>query len=113
MKKILVTEDQVKQMADTLLSEEVKKVSRQDFSRTQFKIEELQNSLNETLKDYRKLHASLPTGLQTVTKSKLISIGTHLGGAQEEINKLKEGVKNCKRKMHARQTPQTSEEPQV
>ena len=93
----------------------MKRVSRQDFSRTQFKIEELQNSLNETLKDYRKLHASLPTGLQGVTKSKLISIGNHLGQAQEEINKLKEGVKNHKRKMYARTPiqPVPSQEPEL
>ena len=113
MEKIIVSEDQVKKMLDNLLSEQTKKISRQDFSRTQFKIEELQNSLNETLKDYRKLHASLPTGLQSATKSKLISIGTHLGSAKEEINKLKEGVTNYKRKMYARQAPQPPEDPQV
>jgi len=113
MKKILITEHQDKQITDALLSEEVKKVSRQDFSRTQFKIEELQNSLNETLKDYRKLHASLPTGLQGVTKSKFISIGTYLGNAQGEINKLKEGIINYKRKIYYRQTPPTPEDPQV
>ena len=113
MEKVLVTEEQVKKVLDNILTEEMKKVSRQDFSRTQFKIEELQNSLNETLKDYRKLHASLPTGLQGVTKSKLISIGTHLGSAQVEINKLKEGVINYKRKTYTRQVPQTPEEPQA
>ncbi len=113
MEKVMITEEQAKKVLDNLLAEEMKKISRQDFSRTQFKIEELQNSLNETLKDYRKLHASLPTGLQGVTKSKLISIGTHLSNAQSEINKLKEGVTNYKRKIYTRQTPQTPEEPQV
>jgi len=113
MEKIVVTEEQIKRILDRLLTEESKKVSRQDFGRTQFKIEELQNSLNETLKDYRKLHASLPTGLQGVTKSKLITIGNHLGSAQVEINKLKEGVTNYKRKMYSRQAPPTLEEPQI
>ena len=105
MEKIIVTEEQVKKILDSLLSEQVKRISRQEFSRTQFKIEELQNSLNETLKDYRKLHASLPTGLQSITKSKLISIGNYLGQAQGEINKLKEGITNYKRKTYTRQTP--------
>ena len=112
MEKVIITEEQAKKVLDNLLSEQMKKISRQDFSRTQFKIEELQNSLNETLKDYRKLHASLPIGLQGVTKSKLISIGTHLSNSQSEINKLKEVVTNYKRKTYARQAPQTPE-PQV
>ena len=43
MEKVVVTEEQVKKVLDNLLSEEMKRVSRQDFSRTQFKIEELQN----------------------------------------------------------------------
>jgi len=113
MEKVVITEEQVKKILDNLLSEQMKKVSRQDFNRTQFKIEELQNSLNETLKDYRKLHASLPTGLQGATRAKLISIGNHLGQAQEEINKLKDGVTIYKRKMYSRQVPQTPEEPQI
>ena len=113
MEKVVITEDQVKKVLDNLLSEEMKKVSRQDFSRTQFKIEELQNSLNETLKDYRKLHATLPAGLQGVTRAKLISIGNHLSQTQGEITKLKEGVTNYKRKMHSRQPPTAPQEPEL
>ena len=109
MEKVIVTEEQVKDILNNLLSEEMKRVSRQDFSRTQFKIEELQNSLNEAVKDYRKLHASMPSGLQSVTKPRLISLATHLGQAQGEIYKLKVGVTNYKKKIYSRQTPKDSE----
>lgn len=109
MEKVIVTEEQVKDVLNNLLSEQMKRVSRQDFSRTQFKIEELQNSLNETLKDFSKLHSSVPPGLQTATKSRIMSIGMQLSLAQTEVNKLKEGVTNYKKKMYSRQTPKDSE----
>ena len=55
MEKIVITEEQIKKVLDTILiNEEVSKVSRQDFSRVQFKIEELQNSLNEAQKEFQK-----------------------------------------------------------
>ena len=106
MGKITITEEQVKEVLENLLSEQMKKVSRQEFSRTQFKIEELQNSLNETLKDFGKLQSGLPSGLQTLSKSRLMSIGMQLSLAQKEIEKLKEGVTGYKRKMFSRQISQ-------
>ena len=106
MGKITITEEQVKVVLENLLSEQMKKVSRQEFSRTQFKIEELQNSLNETLKDFGKLQSGLPSGLQTLSKSRLMSIGMQLSLAQKEIEKLKEGVTGYKRKMFSRQISQ-------
>lgn len=109
MEKVIITEEQVKEVLNNLLAEQMKKVSRQDFSRTQFKIEELQNSLNETLKDFGKLRASVPAGLETPTKSRIASIGNHLFAAQTELNKLKSGVYNHKKKMYSRQTPKDSE----
>ena len=106
MEKVTITEEQVKEVLENLLSEQMKKVSRQEFSRTQFKIEELQNSLNETLKDFGKLQSGLPSGLQTLSKSRLMSIGMQLSLAQKEIEKLKEGVTGYKRKMFSRQISQ-------
>ena len=109
MEKVIVTEEQVKEVLNNILSEQMKRVSRQDFNRTQFKIEELQNSLNETLREYGKLKASIPGGLQTPTKSRVLSIGEHLHGVQGDLNKLKVGVFNYKKKMYSRQTPKDSE----
>lgn len=92
MEKILITEKQVKKILDALLSEEVKKVSRQDFNRTQFKIEELQNSLNEAMSDFRKLYTTLPSGLDSVAKPTLVSIARNLEMTRRNINKLKDDV---------------------
>ena len=102
MGKVMITEEQVKEVLENLLSEDMKKVSRQDFSRTQFRIEELQNSLNETMRDFSKLQSSIPSGLQTLSKSRLISIGMQLSLVQKEIAKLKEGVTSYKKKTFSR-----------
>ena len=107
MGKISITEEQVKEVLENLLSEQMKKVSRQEFSRTQFKIEELQNSLNEAVKDFGKLQSGLPSGLQTLSKSRMMSIGMQLSLAQKEIEKLKEGVNGYKKKIYSRQTQQS------
>lgn len=116
MEKIVITEEQVKKVLDNLLAEEVNKVSRQEFSRVQFKIEELQNSLNETLKEFRKLQDTMPNGLKTITNKKMIVISQYLIGSQGNIITLKDGVKKYKRKIYSQQTqevPQTQEVTQV
>jgi hypothetical protein len=106
MEKIVITEEQVKNILDNVLAEEMNRVSRQDFSRTQFKIEELQNSLNETLKEFRKLQDTMPTGLQTITKKRMMVISQYLIGAQGNIVTLKDGVRKYKRKIYSQQISQ-------
>lgn len=102
MEKIIVTEEQVKEALVKVLSEQMNKVSRQEFSRVQFKIEELQNSLNETIKEFVKLQSGVPNGLQTITRSRIASIGSHLSETKKEIDKLKGGIVNYKRKIYSR-----------
>lgn len=103
MEKIVITEGQVKKVLDNLLAEEVNKVSRQDFNRVQFKIEELENSLNETLKEYRKLQESLPPAFRNSTNKKMQSILSYLNIAKQTIGGLKENVKIFKRKVYGQQ----------
>lgn len=109
MEKNIITEEQVKAALEKVLSEETSKVSRQDFSRTQFKIEELQNSLNETLKEFRKLEDSIPAGLKTITNNRIYKISSYLVGAQGNIVKLKEIIKQYKRKVSRPSSPEASE----
>lgn len=103
MEKNIITEEQVKAALDKLLNEEISRVSRNDFSRTQFKIEELQNSLNETIKEFRKLQDSMPNGLKNITNKRLILTNQYLIGAQGNIIKLKDAVRTYKRKIYAQQ----------
>jgi len=109
MKKIIISEEQVKKILDDILLEQVNKVSRQDFSRIQFKIEELENSLNDTIKEFKKLQESIPNGLKNPTNKKIMTISQYLIGAQGNIVALKSGVRAYKRKIYSTPIPQAAE----
>ncbi len=101
MEKQIITENQVKNILDKVLMEETSKVSRNEFSRVQFKIEELQNSLNETVRELRKLEGSIPGGLQNLTKSRISMISSNLTNSQKLLVIVKEKIKNYKRSLYS------------
>jgi hypothetical protein len=101
MEKQIITENQVKDILDKVLMEQTSKVSRNEFSRVQFKIEELQNSLNETVKELRKLEDSIPGGLQTLTKSRVSMISSNLINSQKILSILKDKVRQYKRSLYS------------
>ena len=97
----MLNENQVKNILDKVLMEETSKVSRNEFSRVQFKIEELQNSLNETVRELRKLEDSIPSGLQMLTKSRISMISSNLGNTQKLLYLVKEKIRNYKRSLYS------------
>jgi hypothetical protein len=101
MEKIIITENQVKNILDKVLMEETSKVSRNEFSRVQFKIEELQNSLNETVRELRKLEDSVPSGLQNLTKSRISMISSNLTNSQKLLAIVKDKIRNYKRSLYS------------
>jgi hypothetical protein len=101
MKNTILTENQVKNVLDKILMEETSKVSRNEFSRVQFKIEELQNSLNETVKELRKLEDSIPGGLQNLTKSRISMISSNLANSQKLLVIVKEKIRNYKKSLYS------------
>lgn len=103
MKKQEITEEIVKNKVLEVLSEQTSKVRREDFARVQFKIEELQNSLNETYKELRKLEDSVPNNLKTLTNGRISGISLSLSNAQKLLIQLKEKVKQHKRNLYTQQ----------
>ena len=101
MKNTILTENQVKNVLDRILMEETSKVSRNEFSRVQFKIEELQNSLNETVRELRKLEDSVPSGLQNLTKSRISMISSNLINSQKLLVVVKEKIRNYKKSLYS------------
>ncbi len=95
-----ILENEVKKILGKVLNEEVSKVSRQDFNRVQFKIEELQNSLNETIKELRKLQESIPGGLKNITNGRISSISSDLSNSQKLIEQLNVKIKQYKRTLY-------------
>ena len=103
MENKIISENVVKSVLDRILNEETSKVKREDFNRVQFKIEELQNSLNETIKEFRKLEDSIPGGLKTVSNGRISGISSNLSGAQKLLAQLKDKIKQHKRSTYSQQ----------
>jgi len=97
----MINENQVKDILEKILIEETSKVSRYDFSKIQFKIDELENSLIETMKELRKLEESMPTGLESLTKGRTNTISTNLSDSHKLIKVLKDKIRTHKRKIYS------------
>lgn len=104
MKKPIISEDLVKKIFLEVLKEDVSKIKREDYNRVQFKIDELQNSLSETIKELRKLDDCVPSGLKSVCGGRISSISQELSSAQKFLNQLKEKVRQHKRASYVQQT---------
>lgn len=103
MENKIISENVVKSVLNRILNEETSKVKREDFNRVQFKIEELQNSLNETIKEFRKLEDSIPGGLKTVSNGRITGISSNLSSAQKLLAQLKDKIKQHKRSTYSQQ----------
>lgn len=101
MEKKIITEDTVKNVLYNILNEEASKVRREDFNRVQYKIEELQNSLNETIKELRKLDDSIPYGLKTICNGRLGVINNNFSESQKLLIQLKEKIKKHKKSLYS------------
>lgn len=102
-KKSLISEEIVKNIVYGLINEETSKVKRDDFNRVQYKIEELQNSLSETMKEFRKLEDSIPGGLKTLSNGRINGIASNLSDAQKLITQLKDKIRQHKKSAYSQQ----------
>ena len=103
MEKSLISEDLIKSLVFDVLNEETSRVRRDEYTKTQFKIEELQNSLNDTIREFRKMEESLPSGLKTVANGRISGISSSLANAQKLIVQLKEKIRVHKKASYAQQ----------
>ena len=97
MENNIISENTIKTVLDKILNEEAVKLKREEYNKVQFKIDELTSSLNETIKELRKLQDAIPGGLKGVMVSKVTNISNILSTTQKLITQLKEKVKNYKR----------------
>lgn len=97
MEKQTISEEIIKNTIFQVLNEQTSKIRREDYARVQFKIEELQNSLNETIKEMRKLEDSVPGGLKTISNGRISGISINLTNAQKLLIQLKDKIRQHKR----------------
>lgn len=103
MDKNIIDENIVKNILLGVLSEEISKVKRDEYNRVQFKIEELENSLKETLKELVKLESCVPEGLKTLCNNRVTAISNNLRSSEKLLNILKKKLKNYKRELYSKQ----------
>ena len=103
MKNNIISEDLVKDVLNRILNEETSKVRRDEYNKVQFRIEELENSLSETMKEFRKLNDSLPNGLKTVANGRISGISKNLSDANKLIEQLKSKIRQHKKNTYAQQ----------
>lgn len=104
MNKNIINEELIQNAFLKVISEETSKVKREEFSRVQYKIEELQNSLNETMREFRKLEDCVPDGLKTISNGRLSKISSNLQSSQMLINQLKNKIRQHKKQIYSQQT---------
>lgn len=88
-----INENKVLDILRNILSEEVSKVNRNDYNRVQFKMDELESQLSETIKELRQLQDSIPDGLKTLTNGRVKMISDNLNDAHSTLKVLKNKVK--------------------
>jgi ClpP class serine protease len=98
-----IEEDKILSTIKNVILEEVSKVNRYELNKVQFKMDELENQLMETVKELRKLDDSIPDGLKTVTNGRLKTISTNLSGAHTALKQLKNKVKEYKKSLYQQQ----------
>lgn len=104
MEKGQINEILVKDVLNQILNEEMSKVKRDEFNRLQYKIEELENSLGETLKELRKLQDCVPSSLKNITNARITGISQYLYNSQKLISQLKTKIKEYKKQVYSQQS---------
>jgi uncharacterized protein YpuA (DUF1002 family) len=97
----LITESQIKEILNKILNEGSPKVSRIDYNRVQFKIDELMSSLSETQKELRKLQDSIPAPLKKITERKIGEVSASLSNSYRAINDMKAKLQQVKKSSYS------------
>lgn len=92
-----IKEEIVMEAIRNVLSEEARKVRREDYNKVQFKLDELENQLSETVKELRKVQDSMPEGLNTLCGGRMRNMSQCLVDAQKNLKQLKEKIKEHKK----------------
>lgn len=92
-----IEENTVLKILNDILLEETSKVSRTDYNRVQFKMDELESQILETIKEFRKLEDTIPDGLKMISNGRIKSIYTSLVDSHNTLKTLKTKVKNHKK----------------
>jgi esterase/lipase len=98
-----INEEYIMETIRKVISEETSKVNRNDYNKVQFKMDELESQLAETVKELRKVQDCIPEGLRTISSNRLSSISSNLNDANKTLKVLKNKIKDHKRGTYQQQ----------
>lgn len=101
MKNIFLTESQIKEVVSNIINESNNKVSRHEFSKVQFKLDDLNGAIQDAQKELRKLDDSVPNGLKNITNKKINEISTNLSNVKTLITSLKSKIYQIKKQNYS------------
>lgn len=98
--KSKIEENNVLGVVKSVLLEEASKVNRNEFNKIQFKIEELESQLMETIKELRKLEDTIPDGLKTITNGRVRTMSSNLSNTHATLKQLRGKLKDYKKSLY-------------
>jgi hypothetical protein len=93
----IINETLIKNKIKEILSEETKKIRREDYNKIQYKLEEFENQLIESIKELRKVNDSMPENLKFLCNNRIKSITENLNNSYNLIKQLKNKIKEHKK----------------
>lgn len=96
-----IDESLVRNKIKEILLEETKKIRREEYNKIQFKIEEFENQLVETIKELRKVDDSMPEGLKTLSDGRIKNISENLIKTHNLTKQLKNKIREHKKMSHS------------
>lgn len=103
MENKIITENIVKEVLEKVLNEQTSKISRQEFIRIKFKLEEIDASISATHNKINELQKLIPFELKSITNGRTSTISTYLFSSQKLINQLIQKIERFKKSSYNQQ----------
>ena len=100
MENKIITESQVKEALDKVLTEQTSKISREQFNNIKVRISDLEKSLNETMIYLRRLDNEIPYSLKRVSNDRMKTMSSYLNGSQRALNQLENKIISYKKSLN-------------
>ena len=100
MAKVIITEEQIKNILESVLEEQNSKITSKDINKIDFKIDEFVSSLNETIREFKQLKDAIPMGLVKPTNQKINLISLNLNLIYGNVIDLKSKLLEMKKQLY-------------
>ena len=97
----ILNKQQIEEAVEKILLEDISKVSRFQFHRIEVRLEDLINSIEKTTEELDKLKKAIPSGLHSLSNSRLENIKSNLIVAKSGANQLGDKIRKYKKNLYS------------